>query len=54
MPTSPAVSRLTLLPTGPARADAGAKVKRYRLASVKPSGAPAPAPSYAYLKRMYD
>ncbi len=49
-----AVTRLTLLPTVPRDHDPGAKVRRYRLATVRPSRPEDPSDRYAHLRRTHD
>jgi hypothetical protein len=55
MPQPSAITRLTLLPTAPREQGAGqAKVRRYRLAAVRPSQGDPDADRFAQLKRSYD
>ncbi len=56
MPQSSAITRLTLLPTAPRErgAEPAAKVRRYRLAAVRPPQGGQPADRFAHLKRSYD
>jgi hypothetical protein len=50
-----AVTRLTLLPTAPRERGAHApKIRRYRLASVRPPASSEPGARFAHLKRTYD
>lgn len=55
MPRSSAITRLTLLPTAPRERGAQEpKVRRYRLAAVRPPQAGQTADRLAHLKRAYD
>lgn len=55
MPQPSAITRLTLLPTAPREQGAAqAKVRRYRLAAVRPPQAGQGADRFAHLKRSYD
>jgi hypothetical protein len=50
-----AITRLTLLPTAPReRGEHAPKIRRYRLATVRPSASPEPGARFAHLKRAYD
>jgi hypothetical protein len=53
MPQSSAITRLTLLPTAP-RDRGAAKVRRYRLAAVRPQPPQDPAGRFTHLKRTHD
>ncbi|MCW3041202.1 MAG: hypothetical protein JWM31_3107 [Solirubrobacterales bacterium] len=54
MPQTTAITRLTLLPTAPReRGDRTAKIRRYRLASVRPP-AQDPAARFTHLKHGHD
>lgn len=54
MPRTTAITRLTLLPTAPRERGADEpKVRRYRLATVRPPATDAGA-RFAHLKRSYD
>lgn len=55
MPQTAAITRLTLLPTAPPEHGAGApRIRRYRLAAVRPAGTQDAAAPHAHLKRSYD
>ncbi|MCW3014189.1 MAG: hypothetical protein JWO02_1281 [Solirubrobacterales bacterium] len=55
MPESSAITRLTLLPTAPRERGAHeVKVRRYRLAAVRPPQPRDAADRFARLKRTYD
>jgi hypothetical protein len=55
MPQTSAITRLTLLPTAPReRGDAEPRIRRYRLATVRPSATPDPAARFSHLKRGHD
>lgn len=55
MPQSSAITRLTLLPTAPReRGEDAPRVRRYRLATIRPAEARDPAARFAHLKRSHD
>jgi hypothetical protein len=55
MPQSSSITRLTLLPAAPRERGAHeVKIRRYRLAAVRPQSPQGPAGSFAHLKRTYD
>lgn len=55
MPQSSAITRLTLLPTAPREPGAREpKIRRYRLATVRPERTTDPAARFAHLKHGHD
>jgi len=55
MPQPSAITRLTLLPTAPRERGTGdAKLRRYRLATVRPPQGHEAAGRFSHLKRTYD